>query len=216
MALERMDDFFAARVEGYDEHMIANVEGCKEAYPLVAELVPQDAKNLLDLGCGTGLELDYIFPLHPRLAVTGIDLTKKMLEKLKAKHPDKALTLICDDYFAADFGKERFDCAVSFETMHHFEKEKKTALYARVCEALGNGGIYIECDYMVDTQEEEDHWFAENERFRKEAQIPEAVYCHYDTPCTVENQLTMFRNAGFSSAEHIFRKGGTSIIIAKK
>ena len=215
MALERMDDFFAARVEGYDEHMIANVEGCKEAYPLVAQLVPKEAKTLLDLGCGTGLELDYIFPLRPDIRVTGIDLTKEMLEKLKAKHPDKALTLICGDYFAVEFEKD-FDCAVSFETMHHFEKEKKTALYARICEALKDGGVYIECDYMVETQEEEDLWFAENERFRKEAGIPEGVYCHYDTPCTVENQLTMFQKAGFSSAEHIFRLGGTSIIVAKK
>ena len=39
--LETMSDFFTARVEGYDEHMIANVEGCKEGYPKMASLIPK-------------------------------------------------------------------------------------------------------------------------------------------------------------------------------
>lgn len=216
MALEKMDDFFTARVEGYDEHMIANVEGCREAYPKVAKLVPHGVQTLLDLGCGTGLELDHIFRLYPQIVVTGIDLTQAMLDKLRKKHPDKALHLICGDYFTVDFGKECFDCAVSFETMHHFSKESKTKLYRRVCDALKEGGVYIECDYMVETQAEEDLWFSENARFRREAGIPHDVYCHYDTPCTIENQLFMFREAGFTSAVHVFRIGGTSIIVAKK
>lgn len=28
MKLEKMNDFFAARIDGYDEHMLKNVEGC--------------------------------------------------------------------------------------------------------------------------------------------------------------------------------------------
>ena len=55
--LESMSDFFTARVEGYDEHMLRDVEGCKEGYQRMAQLVPEDTKNLLDLGCGTGLEI---------------------------------------------------------------------------------------------------------------------------------------------------------------
>lgn len=51
-----MSDFFAARVDGYDEHMLNDVEGCKDAYIKLAELLPQDTVELLDLGCGTGLE----------------------------------------------------------------------------------------------------------------------------------------------------------------
>ena len=30
--LERMEDFFARRVEEYDEHMLHEVEGCEEGY----------------------------------------------------------------------------------------------------------------------------------------------------------------------------------------
>ena len=213
--LETMSDFFTARVDGYDEHMLRDVEGCKEGYPLMASLVPAHTRRLLDLGCGTGLELDEIFKLYPDIAVTGVDMTAAMLRELRGKHPDKKLTLICDDYFKADFGGI-FDCAVSFETMHHFAQEKKTALYRRVCEALTPGGVYIECDYMVDTQEQEDFFFSELARMRAEQGIPEDVFVHYDTPCTIQNQTAMLKAAGFVTVEQVMRIGGTCMLVAKK
>ena len=87
--MEPMADFFAARVDGYDEHMLQSVEGCREGYIKMAQEVWNFAKGhndllrLLDLGCGTGLELDEIFKLLPQTVVTGVDLTKEMLEKLR-------------------------------------------------------------------------------------------------------------------------------------
>ena len=129
MNLETMSDFFTARLEGYDEHMKANVEGCKEGYIEMAQLVPCDTKRLLDLGCGTGLELDEIFKVLPNVSVTGVDMTRSMLDRLREKHPDKNMNLICEDYFTADFGSDKFDCAVSFQTMHHFKHDKKLELY---------------------------------------------------------------------------------------
>lgn len=213
--LETMSDFFTARVDGYDEHMLREVEGCREGYPLMASLIPADTRTLLDLGCGTGLELDEIFRLHPNLAVTGIDMTQAMLDQLRGKHPEKKLNLICDDYFKAAFGGG-YDCAVSFETMHHFKKENKTALYRKICDALTPGGCYIECDYMVNTQEEEDRYFAVLAQMRAEQGIPEDVFVHYDTPCTVANQIAMLRGAGFAQVEEVFRLGGTVMLVARK
>jgi SAM-dependent methyltransferase len=213
--LEDMSGFFTKRVDGYDEHMIANVEGCKEGYPLMASLIPAGTKSLLDLGCGTGLELDEIFKLHPDVSVTAVDLCRAMLDKITEKHPNKAVNLICDDYFTADFGSG-YDCAVSFETMHHFTPAKKAGLYRKLCGALADHGCYIECDYMVDTQPEEDHWFAENLRIRAAQNIPADAFFHYDTPCTIENQKQMLLDAGFASVELVFRKGGTAMLVAKK
>ena len=137
-----MTDFFAARVEGYDEHMLKNVDGCREGYEKMAELLPDSVKSLLDLGCGTGLELDEIFKTKPELSVTGVDLSKSMLDCLRRKHPEKNLTLLEASYFDADFGVEAFDAAVSFETMHHFSHAEKIGLYAKICRALRPGGRY--------------------------------------------------------------------------
>ena len=37
--LETMRGFFAARLEGYDEHMLNEVEGCKEGYEKMAQII---------------------------------------------------------------------------------------------------------------------------------------------------------------------------------
>lgn len=214
--MEKMSDFFAARVETYDEHMLNEVEGCKEAYDKMGELVPEKTKNLLDLGCGTGLELDEIFKTHPDIHVTGIDLTQAMLDKLLEKHPDKKMHLICASYFDVPLGTEAFDCAVSFQTMHHFSHEAKMGLYAKICHSLKSGAVYIECDYMVESQEEEAFWYGENARIRKELGLSEVEFYHYDTPCTIDNQMEMLKTAGFSRVEKVFRIENTTILIAYK
>ena len=214
--MEKMNEFFAARVDGYDEHMLSEVEGCREAYAEMARLVPDRTESLLDLGCGTGLELEGIFERLPDVSVTGIDLTKEMIDRLSVKYGNKNITLICGDYFKTDLGKSCFDAAVSFETMHHFSHEMKTGLYRKICGSLKPGGVYIECDYMAETQEEEDFFFAENSRLRKEMAIPENEFYHYDTPCTIENQIKMFISAGFERADKVFKNGNTTIIIAYK
>ena len=93
--LEKMDVFFDTRLNGYDAHMMQNIAGAAEFYPFTARCMPQlPGANILDLGCGTGLELEFYFPLNPTAAVTGIDLTPAMLAALGEKFPDKALTLI--------------------------------------------------------------------------------------------------------------------------
>lgn len=214
--MEKMDEFFAVRAEGYDEHMLNKVGGCRECYAKMAELVPVGTKNLLDLGCGTGLELEGIFERFRDVSVTGIDITKAMLDRLSEKYQGKNITLICGDYFTADLGRERFDTAISFQTMHHFSHEKKIGLYRKIRDSLKSGGVYIECDYMVETQAEEDKWYSENARIRKEQGISDDEFYHYDTPCTIENQIKMFKAAGFSSAEKVFKIENTTIIIAKK
>ena len=214
--IERMNDFFTARVEGYDNHMINNVEKCKDGYVKMSELLPDSVGNLLDLGCGTGLELDEIFKTHPNIKVTGVDLTKAMLERLQEKHHDKDITLINASYFDYDFGIEKFDAIISFQTMHHFSHDMKINLYSRVYSALKPKGKYIECDYMVIEQTEEDFYYSENERIRKEHNVPEGEFYHYDTPCTIDNQIKMLKLARFEEVNMVWRNENTTIIVGDK
>lgn len=120
--LERMDEFFAARLDGYDAHMLCNIEGAREFYPATAAQLPLSAHTeLLDLGCGTGLELEAYFARRDREApksrphVTGIDLCEPMLRRLREKFPQEDITLIHGSYLEEDLGACQYDAAVSVE-----------------------------------------------------------------------------------------------------
>ena len=119
--LEKMGDFFDARTEGYEEHQLNTIDFAQEFYPFTAGCLPKESgAKVLDLGCGTGLELDEFFALNPEAKVTGIDLAAGMLNTLKKKFSGKDITLILGSYFEVPFGEAQFDTAVSVESLHHF------------------------------------------------------------------------------------------------
>ena len=195
--LEAMDAFFNARILDYEAHM----SPWNAHYRWMAELIPDGTKALLDIGCGTGLELDEIFPHFPHLSVTGIDMAEEMLAKLREKHGDKNLTLIRDDYFLHPFGEAVYDGAISFETLHHFTAETKTRLFAKICRALKPGGFYLECDYIASSPAIEELVFAECRRRRERDGIPADRFVHFDTPLTLEHEMGAMKDAGFSTVE---------------
>ena len=208
--LEKMDDFFAARVDGYDEHMRANIEGASGFYAYTASLLPAaPGSAVLDLGCGTGLELEEYFARNPDACVTGIDLSGAMLNALKAKFPDRALTLVQASYFDAPLGESRFDAAVSVESLHHFPAERKAALYTKLRAALKPGGVFVLTDYFAESEELEAEYFRNLEALKKEQGLPEGGLYHYDTPLLVTHETELLRGAGFRDVR-IMKQWGES------
>ena len=200
--LEKMAEFFEARLARYDEHMLTNIEGAREFYPYTASLLPKgEGAEVLDLGCGTGLELEYYFRLNPSASVTGIDLSAGMLDALKGKFADKKLNLICGSYFDIPLGEGVYDAAVSVESLHHFTKEEKTALYTKVFSALKDNGCFVLTDYFAKSKDEEKQMRAELERLKAEQGIADGEYYHYDTPLTVEREIDALRKAGFKKID---------------
>ena len=204
--LEKMDDFFTARANGYDEHMKSNIVGASAFYKYTASLLPMEKKaKVLDLGCGTGLELEEFFAVNPYGSVKGIDLTKAMLEALKTKFSDKDITTICGSYFNVPFGEEVFDAAVSVESLHHFTKEEKIPLYTKLRKALKPGGYFVITDYFADSDEQEEFHRQELLRIRKEQDLSDDIFYHYDTPLTVEHEKEALLAAGFTQVEELNR-----------
>lgn len=213
--LEKMAEFFDARLAGYDEHMLTEIESAQEFYPFTAVQLPKaDGARVLDLGCGTGLELGEYFAINPSARVTGVDLAPGMLAELRRKFPDKALTLIQGSYFDVPFGRAAFDAAVSVESLHHFTKEEKIPLYEKLCRALKSGGYFILTDYFAPTEAEERLYRAELLRLKKEQGIADNVFYHYDTPLTVEHETQALLEAGFSSVEELGKWGATHTLRA--
>ena len=208
--LERMDDFFAARIDGYDEHMKTNIEGASGFYSYTASLLPSaGGSRVLDLGCGTGLELEAYFSLNSDAAVTGIDLSEAMLNVLKAKFPEKNLTLIRASYFDEPLGNGLYDAAVSVESLHHFPAEMKASLYGKLYLALAEKGFFVLTDYFAESEETEKEYFENLAALKKEQGLSDDVFYHYDTPLTVEHEMDILRHSGFRDVR-IMKKWGES------
>lgn len=214
--LERMSDFFENRLDGYDEHMMTAIESSNEFYPFTAKCLPTEENcRLLDLGCGTGLELEEYFSLNPFAAVTGIDLSQGMLSALKKKFANKNITLILGSYFDVPFGENVFDAAVSVESLHHFTKEEKIPLYAKLFSALKENGYFILTDYFSMSEDEELRHRRNLEVLKAEQGITDGLY-HYDTPLTVENETEALLEAGFASVEVLNNWGATYTLKARR
>ena len=215
--LEKMDLFFEARISDYDEHMLRDIEGAREFYPFTASLLPrQEGARVLDLGCGTGLELEYYFRLAPRALVTGIDLSEGMLAAMKEKFPDRNLELIQGSYFDLPLGENRYDAAVSVESLHHFTKEEKLGLYKKLYAALKDGGCFILTDYFADLPEQESFFRRELLRLKAEQGLSNRDFYHYDTPLTFEHEMEALREAGFREVTDLKRWEATHCIRAVK
>ena len=197
--LEKMDDFFAARVEGYDDHMRTNIEGSSQFYAYTASLLPQEPDSrVLDLGCGTGLELEEYFAMNPSAKVTGIDLSTDMLNALKAKFPGKHLTLIHASYFKEPLGTQMYDAAVSVESLHHFSSEMKLSLYEKLYTALKDSGVFVLTDYFAESEELEKEYLQNLAELKREQGLSDDSFYHYDTPLLVDHEIDILRRAGFS------------------
>ena len=213
--LEKMADFFEARLDGYDEHMLTNIACAKAFYPFTAKQLPAvENCHVLDLGCGTGLELQEYFLRNPSVRVTGIDLSQGMLAALKRKFADKDITLICGSYFDVPFGVSAFDGAVSVESLHHFTKEEKVPLYRKLRSALKDGGYFILTDYFALSEEEEQMHRQNLIALKKEQGIADEECCHYDTPLTVNHEIQALLEAGFSAVRVLQSWGATYTIKA--
>lgn len=193
--LETMSGFFDRRVDSYEDHM----RPWRAYYRWLGELIPAQAETLLDLGCGTGLELDEIFRLHPDIRVTGIDLAPGMLARLREKHPERKLTLTVGDYLTVPLTPCAFDVAVAFETLHHFPPETKLGLFRRIFAALRPGGMLLEGDYIAESDEMETYLFQELARRRARQHVPEGTFVHFDTPLTLAHELSLLSQAGFTA-----------------
>lgn len=211
--VEEMADFFARRIGEYND---VHLKSWGEEYAHIADFFDDGLKSLLDIGCGTGLELESIYKRFPDVKVTGIDLSEPMLDQLRERYGDKNIEIIHADYFDYPYEKEKFDAAMSFLTLHHYKFERKQQIYKNLYHTIKPGGYYVECDYVACCEEEEALCLEAYEYRRKRNRIPEDVLIHIDIPLTLDHQVELLKNAGFQTVEVLYQNEGTAIIRADK
>ena len=215
--LEKMADFFEKRLDEYDTHMLDCIESAREFYPFTAASLPvHSGTRILDLGCGTGLELEEYLRLNPSARITGIDLSRGMLDALSDKLGEGNIELICGSYFDVPFGECQFDAAVSVESLHHFTFDEKIPLYKKLRASLSDGGYFILTDYFASSDAEESALRKELIRLKKEEGITDKDFYHFDTPLTVAHEIEALIAAGFGSVTELSSWGATHTLKAEK
>lgn len=216
---EEMAAFFDRRANSYDDHMRRSVVDFDAFYRQVAEQIErtEEPVTVLDLGCGTGLELAFIFERAPNARVTAVDLSPEMLSQLVEKYDDRReqITVHRSSYLELDLEPASWDHVVSVMTLHHLTRLEKVRLYLALHRGLKPGGSYIEGDYVV-SKEEEDERLEGYRRLRlTHPGVAQGSY-HIDIPFSVETQLMLFFATGFSESEVAWQGGEAAVFVGRK
>lgn len=97
----------------------------------VADLVKD--KDVLEVGCGTGLILSRLAPIASH--VIGADLSAGMLEKAR----NRGLSVVQANALALPFPDNSFDAAVSFKVLAHIEDIRGAV--GEMCRVVRPGGV---------------------------------------------------------------------------
>ena len=200
-----MKNFFNEKIDTYD----ATHEKFMESKKLVADNLPSNTNTILDLGCGTGLELFEVIKKCPNSKITGIDVSDSMLKELEKRPFSNQVTTICGDFFEVEFGTN-YDSVISTSALHHFYEEDKRKLYQKIYDSLKENGTFINCDKIALSIEEQEEAKYNYEYKRNE-------FKHLDTPLTEENETKLLKEVGFKKIE--IKDGGKDnyrLIIATK
>ncbi|MFC1948937.1 methyltransferase domain-containing protein [Chloroflexota bacterium] len=215
---EIMADFFNKRVETYDDHMKENVESFDQFYESISSCVAKTRSKIriLDIGCGTGLELKWVFERAPNATITAVDISSGMLHRLlnRYKEHQNRIIPIQGSYLNYCFNKEYYDYVIAVYTLHHLLPDAKRELYQRILNSLKSRGIYIEGDYIV-SKEKECELLSIYKQISKKSDAVTNGSHHIDIPMSLETQKHLLMDAGFSKMDIIWEKSRSAVYAAR-
>jgi ubiquinone/menaquinone biosynthesis C-methylase UbiE len=213
--VEDMDVHFNECAPDYDRHFYEDLGMC-EFYDEIEKQISAcgEPKNILVLGCGTGLEIERI--KHPA-TVTAIDISPGMLEELKRKklHPNVTLSTICNSYFDVQFQENHFDLVLSTYSFHHFTIQQKVQLYRKIYNCLKENAYFINGDTVCKDKETEIYLLNNAEELYERQQVPFGSI-HIDVPLALDTELTLLSDTGFNSISVERRWNKTALIKSVK
>jgi ubiquinone/menaquinone biosynthesis C-methylase UbiE len=146
----------AASAERYD-HQVEVLFGGAAAAMRRQALVPlakalgrtRRTARLLDVGCGTGKFLRAVKANHPRLHVTGLDLSPYYLAVARRLlEPWSRTRLVAGPAEAMPFADGEFDAVIAIYLFHELPPRVRRAVVAEIRRVLKPGGVMILVDSL--------------------------------------------------------------------
>lgn len=188
------------------KQMQRSVKGLKAAgewHELEKMLPSFVGKRVLDLGCGFGWHCRYAIE-HGAKAVTGIDISERMLEKAQEMTESPLIKYIKMPIEDIDYSSHSFDVVISSLAFHYVENFND--ICKRVSNCLTTGGEFVFSvehpiftahgtqDWHYDEQSNRLHWPVDRyftEGTRKANFLGEEVVKYHKTLTTYINSLIM-------------------------
>ncbi len=133
MSKQDVIDFFDEQAPFWDDRLMVNEEVIQA---ILNKAQVGESARVLDVACGTGVMIPYYLKRNIR-AVTGVDISSKMISLARAKFSDPRITFINEDIESLDFSSS-FDTCILYNAFPHFETP--TTLLAALSKALKPGG----------------------------------------------------------------------------
>lgn len=211
---ETMSEFFDKRASSYETHMKGFMQYLDDFYNAVAVNILNSCKNInvLDLGCGTGMQTIKLLEKCPNANILALDVSTEMLsiysKKLSAYNADiKTKNLSIFDY---KYPLDTFDYIIATEMMHHFASSEKEYIYKKINLSLKTTGLYIEADYHSITQDE----FDKSMQIYNESNGKKGKY-HLDIPMLYDKQIEILQKA-FTNTKEIFHNTNHYVLCMTK
>jgi tRNA (cmo5U34)-methyltransferase len=168
--------------ETYLDEMLDEIPGYEELQEAVAAATDGvAARDVLELGTGTGETAVRVLTRHPGARWTGIDASEAMLARAWERLPEAVLLL---SRLEDPLPEGPFDLVVSTLAVHHLDGAGKRDLFARVAGVLRPGGRFVLGDVVIPRAGEEG---------------PIEIDRVMDLPDTVADQLAWLEAAGFAA-----------------
>jgi tRNA (cmo5U34)-methyltransferase len=213
--VENMDVHFNKCASDYDRHFYEDLGMC-EFYDEIEKQINMcgEPKNILVLGCGTGLEIERI--KHFAI-VTAIDISSGMLAELKKKelYPQVTLNTICNSYFDIPFIENHFDLVLSTYSFHHFTVQQKVQLYRKIYNCLKVNACFINGDTVCRDKDTEINLLNNAKELYQKQQLSFGSI-HIDVPLALDTEFALLSDTGFSSMSVERRWDKTALIKAIK
>ncbi len=170
-------------------------------------LLPVKNKEILEIGCGNGVQVLYIFANYSPLRITGIDLSKANIEianiEKESFDSDKVRFIVDDAQNLTHIPSDSVDVLLNIESAFHYPD--KSAFLKEVHRVLRPGGQFLIADILSTRKKREGimkiwgkpmvHHFWNRNRYDEEFLKSElAVNYHEDISEQVRKGWSIYRN----------------------
>lgn len=223
-----MNDLQASFDEWSSEYDFAVEKVCPfydDALNALICLIPDNAKFVLELGCGTGNLTKRILDTYPDVHVTAVDLSEKMIIKAKEKVSmySRRVTFVQKE-IEAFTSPYTYDACVSSLAIHHLDSKHKQLFFDAAYSLLETRGVLYLFDHTLGASqslEEINHtaWLMYmRKKGGSEAEIQEIQKrrAAHDICEAIIPQLMMMKRSGFVDIDVVWKYYGLAVFGGRK